>query len=167
MPATISRQPGRSRSSAAISTARRLAGRFRRTRPSSSSTGRARGCDRHHAIQHRADGGAAARRFRNGRSTIPARAARTPFPGNTIPPSRFDPSRARCCSIIRCPTCPARRTITCGPRSEPDNQDQFDARLDRYFGEQHRVFGALLLSARRRYSGDSACRTAAARSRPA
>ena len=29
--------------------------------------------------------------------------------------------------------------------TEPDNQDQADFRLDRYFGERHRVFGRYTL----------------------
>jgi hypothetical protein len=64
---------------------------------------------------------------------------RIAFPNNTIPLSRFDSIGAQL--LARYPISNVSgannyvRTAT-----EPDNQDQADFRVDRYFGEKHRVF---------------------------
>ena len=47
--------------------------------------------------------------------------------------------RYRCCSTIRCPMLPAPTTSYC-TGVEPDNQDQFDGRIDHVFNEKHRAF---------------------------
>ena len=71
----------------------------------------------------------------------PASSPRTQFVNNTIPLTRFDAlGTPSACSTTRCRTSPA-RTTSCEPATEPDNQDQADFRIDRYFGEKHRVFG--------------------------
>jgi len=70
----------------------------------------------------------------------PATSPRTQFANNTILSTRFDPLGVQVLQRYPLPN------IT-GPNNyvrtatEPDNQDQADVRLDRYFGERHRVFG--------------------------
>lgn len=72
---------------------------------------------------------------------------RSPFPGNTIPSTRFDPATAR---VFR--RYPVPNVFTgSGAEAAANNyrrvgnehvsQDQFDTRLDRYFGSRHRLFG--------------------------
>ncbi len=70
----------------------------------------------------------------------PLTSPRTQFPNNTIPANRLDalgllilqhyprPNVAGANNFVRTAT-------------EPDAQDQADFRLDRYFGEKHRIFG--------------------------
>ena len=96
---------------------------------------------RHHALQRGSDARPTAGNLHPGRSsTRQPRRARS-FPNNTIPgqPLRSR-SRARCSSTIRCRTSPDANNYV-RTATEPDNQDQADFRLDRYFGERHRVFG--------------------------
>ncbi len=63
-----------------------------------------------------------------------------PIPGNTIQPSQFDPIGAQVLSHYPLPNVSgANNFVRTG--TEPDNQDQADFRIDRYFGEKHRVFG--------------------------
>ena len=94
---------------------------------------------RHHAIQHRADRGATRRAFSRPRFSIPQPAG-----------SRFRAMRFRQARLMRSrggdrpyplPNRAGAANNYVRTASEPDDQDQFDARLDRYFGGQHRVFG--------------------------
>lgn len=74
----------------------------------------------------------------------PATSPRTRFPSNTIPVSRFDTFASEVLRHYPLPNVAGAsnyvRTAT-----EPDNQDQADFRVDRYFGEKHRVFGRYTL----------------------
>jgi hypothetical protein len=71
----------------------------------------------------------------------PSTPARLPFAGNFIPSGRNDPVAAGILARYPEPnrTGAANNYIRSGV--EPDNQDQFDARLDRYFGDTQRIFG--------------------------
>ena len=72
----------------------------------------------------------------------PSTPARTQFPGNRIPLNRIDPIAAQVLALYPLPNRPgttANNYILSGV--EPDSQDQFDTRLDRYFGAKQRVFG--------------------------
>src|ERR1035437_4032506 len=74
-------------------------------------------------------------------STIydPASSPRTPFPSNTIPASRFDPLAAQVLQHYPSPNAAAANNfILTGV--EPDNQDQFDGRVDHVFNEKQRAF---------------------------
>ncbi len=64
---------------------------------------------------------------------------RTPFPNNTIPSNRFDPVAAQV--LARYPSANLSGTANNYVRTavEPDNQDQFDLRIDRSIGAKHRV----------------------------
>ena len=66
---------------------------------------------------------------------------RDPFPNNTIPASRFDATAASL--LNRYPASNAAGAANNYRRLGVDKTDQdlFDTRLDRYFGERHRVFG--------------------------
>lgn len=66
---------------------------------------------------------------------------RTPFPGNTIPSSRFDPIAVAAMAHYPLPNLPGTANNFVRTGVEPDSQDQFDLRLDRNFKERHRVFG--------------------------
>ncbi len=70
----------------------------------------------------------------------PATSPRVQFPGNTIPSNRFDSLGVQILSHYPLPNVAGAsnyvRTAT-----EPDNQDQADFRMDRYFGDKHRMFG--------------------------
>jgi hypothetical protein len=70
----------------------------------------------------------------------PATSPRQPFPLNTIPVSRFD---AIAQEVLRHYPLPNRSGSSNYGRTgvEPDQQDQFDVRVDRYFAARHRVFG--------------------------
>jgi hypothetical protein len=70
----------------------------------------------------------------------PATSPRTPFPNNTIDPSRFDPTAAQVLQHYPLPNVAGANNYV-RTATEPDNQDQADFRVDRYFGEKHRVFG--------------------------
>ncbi len=67
--------------------------------------------------------------------------ARAQFPGNRIPVTRFDPIALQVLALYPLPT-----NVTASANNyvrsavEPDNQDQFDTRFDRYFGEKQRAF---------------------------
>jgi hypothetical protein len=71
----------------------------------------------------------------------PSTPARLPFANNRIPSDRIDPIAALV--LARYPAPNLRGTANNYIRTgvEPDNQDQFDTRLDRYFGTAQRVFG--------------------------
>ena len=69
----------------------------------------------------------------------PATSPRAPFPNNTIPADRFDAIARQVLDHYPAPNVTGAsnyaRTAT-----EPDNQDQADFRVDRYFGAKHRAF---------------------------
>jgi hypothetical protein len=69
----------------------------------------------------------------------PASSPRTQFVGNMIPLTRFDSlGKAILAHYPTANNAAASNFIV--PSTEPDNQDQADFRVDRYFGERHRVF---------------------------
>ena len=76
-------------------------------------------------------------------STIydPATTPRVPFANNTIPVTRFDPIAKQVLALYPTPNLPGTANNFVRTAVEPDNQDQFDVRLDRYFGPNHRVLG--------------------------
>ena len=99
-----------------------VGGPSRRTRHSSSWTGKARAAHRHHAHQHRADAGAAPghlheRHLRSGHapSSPHFRATRSRSADSIR-------SRRRCWRAIRCRTCPALRTTIFRTAVEPDSR---------------------------------------------
>jgi hypothetical protein len=69
----------------------------------------------------------------------PATSPRTPFPNNTIPTNRFDTIAAQVLQHYPLPNAAgANNFILTGV--EPDNQDQFDGRVDQVFNQKHRAF---------------------------
>jgi hypothetical protein len=70
----------------------------------------------------------------------PASSPRTPFPDNTIPASRFDPIARQVLEHYPLPNVSGASNFV-RTATEPDSQDQADFRLDRYFGQKHRLFG--------------------------
>jgi hypothetical protein len=70
-----------------------------------------------------------------------------PFPGNRIPPERFDAATLRVLDRYPAPNVFTSNGGEAGANNytrlgnEQVSQDQFDTRLDRYFGSRHRVFG--------------------------
>jgi hypothetical protein len=69
----------------------------------------------------------------------PSTPARTQFANNTIPIQRFDPIGAQVLQHYPLPNVSgANNFVLTG--TEPDNQDQADFRLDRYFGQKQRFF---------------------------
>ena len=93
--------------------------------------------DRSHADQYSAHSGTAARRFS---TTITDPDTGQPFAKNTIPSSRFDPVAQQVLQHYPAPTSTKASNNFSRTAVEPDNQDQFDTRVDRYFGARHRVF---------------------------
>jgi hypothetical protein len=71
----------------------------------------------------------------------PSTPARLEFPGNRIPSSLFDPIAVQVLARYPLPNRPGTANNYIRTGVEPDNQDQFDTRLDRYFGNAQRVFG--------------------------
>ncbi|MFL6351126.1 MAG: carboxypeptidase regulatory-like domain-containing protein [Bryobacteraceae bacterium] len=71
----------------------------------------------------------------------PSAPARSEFPGNRIPRSRFDPIAVQTMARYPLPNRPGTANNYIRTGVEPDSQDQFDTRLDRYFGNAQRVFG--------------------------
>ena len=69
----------------------------------------------------------------------PATSPRTQFPANTIPASRFEPLATQLLQHYPVPNVTGANNFV-RTATEPDNQDQADFRLDRYFGAKHRVF---------------------------
>jgi hypothetical protein len=63
------------------------------------------------------------------------------FADNTIPTSRFDALAQQVLQHYPTPTATKAANNFSRTAVEPDNQDQFDTRLDRYFRAKHRVFG--------------------------
>ena len=70
----------------------------------------------------------------------PASSPRQPFVNSTIPANRVDPIAAQLLSRYPLPNLPGAANNYVRTAVEPDNQDQFDARLDRYLGAKHRLF---------------------------
>jgi Carboxypeptidase regulatory-like domain len=70
----------------------------------------------------------------------PATSPRTPFPGNIIPAARFDTIGAEVLSRYPTPNRAGTANNYVRTAAEPDTQDQFDGRIDRYLSERHRLF---------------------------
>lgn len=71
----------------------------------------------------------------------PSAPDRAPFPDNVIPASRFDSIALGVLRRYPQPNRSGAANNYVRTAVEPDNQDQFDTRLDRYFGSKHRIFG--------------------------
>lgn len=71
----------------------------------------------------------------------PATANRTQFAGNHIPINRLDPVAAQVLARYPAANLPGTANNYVREGVEPDNQDQFDIRLDQYLGSTHRLFG--------------------------
>ncbi|HTD44377.1 MAG TPA: TonB-dependent receptor [Bryobacteraceae bacterium] len=74
----------------------------------------------------------------------PTSSPRTQFQNNTILPSRFDALGLQVLQHYPLPNVAGANNFV-RTATEPDNQDQADFRVDRYFGERHRVFGRYTL----------------------
>lgn len=70
----------------------------------------------------------------------PAGSPRTQFVNNTIPATRFDALGIQVLDHYPLPNVTGASNFA-RTATEPDNQDQADFRIDRYFGEKHRIFG--------------------------
>src|ERR1035438_4988367 len=70
----------------------------------------------------------------------PASSPRAQFPNNTIPLNRFDQIAGQILQHYPLPNVSGANNYV-RTATEPDNQDQADFRLDRYFGEEYRIFG--------------------------
>ena len=69
----------------------------------------------------------------------PAAPGRTQFQNNTIPTDRFDKAGAQILQHYPLPNVAGANNFV-RTATEPDNQDQADFRIDRYFAEKHRLF---------------------------
>jgi len=69
----------------------------------------------------------------------PLNSPRTPFANNTIPMNRFDPISIQVLQHYPLPNTNAANNYV-RTATEPDNQDQFDTRVDHIFNDRHRVF---------------------------
>lgn len=65
---------------------------------------------------------------------------RAPFPSNTIPAARLDPAGSAAAARFPLPNRPGAANNYVRTAAEPDSQDQFDGRVDHYFGSRHRAF---------------------------
>ncbi|HSP70539.1 MAG TPA: carboxypeptidase regulatory-like domain-containing protein [Bryobacteraceae bacterium] len=74
----------------------------------------------------------------------PATSPRTRFVNNTIPVTRFDRLGIQVLQHYPLPNLAGASNFA-RTAAEPDNQDQADFRVDRYFGEKHRLFGRYTL----------------------
>jgi carboxypeptidase family protein len=70
----------------------------------------------------------------------PSTPTRTQFTNNTIPSNRFDPIGVQLLGHYPEPNVPVGANNYVRTATEPDDQDQADFRIDRYFGK-HRFFG--------------------------
>src|SRR5258708_4527705 len=68
-------------------------------------------------------------------------ATRQPIANNTILASQFDSIGQQVLAHYPTPNLPGAANNFVRTAAEPDSQDQFDTRIDRYFGAKHRVFG--------------------------
>ncbi|MGH9337106.1 MAG: carboxypeptidase regulatory-like domain-containing protein, partial [Vicinamibacteria bacterium] len=68
-------------------------------------------------------------------------ATRTPFPGNAIPPSRFDPAALQLLSRYPMPNLEGTASNYRRVAPEDQSQDQFDVRIDHRMSENGRLFG--------------------------
>jgi hypothetical protein len=71
----------------------------------------------------------------------PTTSPRQQFPSNTIPLTRFDPVGKQVIAHYPDPNLPGTANNYVRTAGEPDSQDQFDVRVDHYFGARHHVFG--------------------------
>ncbi len=69
----------------------------------------------------------------------PTSSPRAQFPNNAIPVDRFDPIAKQILQHYPLPNVAGANNFV-RTTTEPDNQDQADFRLDRYFGERRRIF---------------------------
>ncbi len=69
----------------------------------------------------------------------PTTSPRQAFASHTIPGSRFDAIAQQIMAHYPVPNVAGASNYV-RAATEPDNQDQFDTRLDRYFGDRHRTF---------------------------
>jgi Carboxypeptidase regulatory-like domain/TonB dependent receptor-like, beta-barrel len=69
----------------------------------------------------------------------PATPGRTQFANNTIPTDRFDPIGKQILDHYPLPNVAGANNFV-RTATEPDDQDQADFRVDRYFGQKHRFF---------------------------
>ncbi len=69
----------------------------------------------------------------------PRSSPRAPFVNNTIPETQFDPLGVQVLQHYPLPNVAGANNFT-RTATEPDNQDQADFRVDRYFGDKHKVF---------------------------
>jgi hypothetical protein len=74
----------------------------------------------------------------------PETSPRTPFVNNTIPATSFDSVGKQVLEYYPLPNLTGASNFV-RTATEPDNQDQADFRVDRYFGEKHRVFARYTL----------------------
>ncbi|MDQ6664998.1 MAG: carboxypeptidase regulatory-like domain-containing protein, partial [Acidobacteriota bacterium] len=70
----------------------------------------------------------------------PVSPTRTQFPNNTIPASRFDPLARQLLALYPVPNLPVLANNYVRTGVEPDDQDQFDTRIDRYFTPAQHAF---------------------------
>jgi hypothetical protein len=70
----------------------------------------------------------------------PSTSPRTQFPNNTVPTNRLDALGLQILQHYPQPNVAGANNFV-RTATEPDAQDQTDFRLDRYFGEKHRIFG--------------------------
>jgi hypothetical protein len=70
----------------------------------------------------------------------PLTSPRQQFPNNTIPLARFDSLGLQVLQHYPLPNIAGANNYV-RTATEPENQDQADFRVDRYFGEKHRIFG--------------------------
>ena len=77
-------------------------------------------------------------------STAPGAYVRTPFPGNKIPSSRFDPVAAKVGSYYPAPDLPGAPFTSVGnffaTASQADNLNTYQGRVDQYFHDKDRLF---------------------------
>ena len=70
----------------------------------------------------------------------PSTSPRQQFSNNTIPKGQFDSIASEILEHYPLPNLPGTANNYVRTGVEPDNQDQFDTRIDRYFGARHRAF---------------------------
>lgn len=78
---------------------------------------------------------------RQGIFTTPVTNPATSQTFTTIPSDQIDPVAQQALQHYPAPNLPGAANNFVRTSVEPGNQDQFDVRMDRYFGDRHRVFG--------------------------